>query len=131
MSWPRCAGCGITEADELLPGMYPPVRSLRGRRSRPARLLTRRASAGGRSITRSGGDAARHRGGAAVYGDTHVDPAPLFDPDHGGRPPADALDLYFPPRSACPCSPTPTPPTACAASSTNCGASTPGSPPRR
>ena len=30
-----------------------------------------------------------------MYGDTHVDPAPLFDPDHGGRPPADALDLYF------------------------------------
>ena len=34
-------------------------------------------------------------GGAAVYGDTHVDPAPLFDPDRGGLPPEDALDLYF------------------------------------
>jgi hypothetical protein len=31
-----------------------------------------------------------------MYGDTHVDPAPLFDPDQGGRPPTDALDLYFP-----------------------------------
>lgn len=31
-----------------------------------------------------------------MYGDTHVDPAPLFDPEHGGSPPADALDLYFP-----------------------------------
>ena len=31
-----------------------------------------------------------------MYGDTHVEPAPLFDPDHGGRPPTDALDLYFP-----------------------------------
>src|SRR4051812_26612881 len=30
-----------------------------------------------------------------MYGDTHVDPAPLFDPEHGGRPPADAWDLYF------------------------------------
>lgn len=30
-----------------------------------------------------------------MYGDTHVDPAPLFDPDHGGRPPDDAWDLYF------------------------------------
>ncbi len=30
-----------------------------------------------------------------MYGDTHVDPAPLFDPDHGGHPPADAWDLYF------------------------------------
>jgi hypothetical protein len=30
-----------------------------------------------------------------MYGDTHVDPAPLFDPERGGRPPADALDLYF------------------------------------
>ena len=30
-----------------------------------------------------------------MYGDTHVDPAPLFDPDHGGHAPADALDLYF------------------------------------
>jgi hypothetical protein len=30
-----------------------------------------------------------------VYGDTHVDPAPLFDPDHGGHPPGDAWDLYF------------------------------------
>lgn len=29
-----------------------------------------------------------------VYGDTHVDPAPLFDPEHGA-PPADAWDLYF------------------------------------
>jgi hypothetical protein len=29
-----------------------------------------------------------------VYGDTHVDPALLFDPDRQ-RPPADALDLYF------------------------------------
>lgn len=32
---------------------------------------------------------------ATVYGDTHVDPTPLFDPEQGGRPPADALDLYF------------------------------------
>ena len=31
-----------------------------------------------------------------MYGDTHVDPTPLFDPDHDGHPPADALDLYFP-----------------------------------
>ena len=30
-----------------------------------------------------------------MYGDTHVDPAPLFDPGQGGRPPVDALDLYF------------------------------------
>jgi hypothetical protein len=30
-----------------------------------------------------------------VYGDTHVEPAPLFDPDRGGRPPGDAWDLYF------------------------------------
>ena len=30
-----------------------------------------------------------------MYGDTHVDPAPLFDPDHDGHPPADAWDLYF------------------------------------
>jgi hypothetical protein len=30
-----------------------------------------------------------------MYGDTHVDPAPLFDPERGGRPPADAWDLYF------------------------------------
>jgi hypothetical protein len=30
----------------------------------------------------------------AVYGDTHVDPVLLFDPDRE-RPPADALDLYF------------------------------------
>jgi hypothetical protein len=30
----------------------------------------------------------------AVYGDTHVDPALLFNPDHQ-QPPADALDLYF------------------------------------
>lgn len=30
-----------------------------------------------------------------MYGDTHVDPAPLFDPAAGGRPPEDALDLYF------------------------------------
>lgn len=30
-----------------------------------------------------------------MYGDTHVEPAPLFDPDRGGRPPADAWDLYF------------------------------------
>ena len=29
-----------------------------------------------------------------MYGDTHVDPALLFDPDHA-QPPADALDLYF------------------------------------
>ena len=29
-----------------------------------------------------------------MYGDTHVDPALLFDPDRQ-RPPADALDLYF------------------------------------
>ena len=31
-----------------------------------------------------------------MYGDTHVDPAPLFDPDQAGQPPADAWDLYFP-----------------------------------
>ena len=38
-----------------------------------------------------------------MYGDTHVDPAPLFDPDpdpdpdpdRGGRPPKDALYLYL------------------------------------
>lgn len=30
-----------------------------------------------------------------MYGDTHVDPAVLFDPEWGGRPPADAWDLYF------------------------------------
>ena len=30
-----------------------------------------------------------------MYGDTHVDPVPLFYPDRGGRPPADAWDLYF------------------------------------
>ena len=30
-----------------------------------------------------------------MYGDTHVDPAPLFDPGQGDSPPADALDLYF------------------------------------
>ena len=30
-----------------------------------------------------------------MYGDTHVEPAPLFDPDRGGRPPGDAWDLYF------------------------------------
>jgi hypothetical protein len=30
-----------------------------------------------------------------MYGDTHVDPARLFDPQVG-RPPADALDLFFP-----------------------------------
>lgn len=30
-----------------------------------------------------------------MYGDTHVDPVPLFDPQVG-RPPADAFDLYFP-----------------------------------
>jgi hypothetical protein len=30
-----------------------------------------------------------------VYGDTHVEPAPLFDPDRGGRPPGDTWDLYF------------------------------------
>lgn len=30
-----------------------------------------------------------------MYGDTHVDPAPLFDPGAGGRPPADAVDVYF------------------------------------
>jgi len=30
-----------------------------------------------------------------MYGDTHVDPAPLFDPEHDGHPPTDALDLYF------------------------------------
>ena len=30
-----------------------------------------------------------------MYGDTHVDPAPLFDPEHGGRPPAAAWDVYF------------------------------------
>jgi hypothetical protein len=29
-----------------------------------------------------------------VYGDTHVDPSPLFNPEHAG-PPADAWDLYF------------------------------------
>lgn len=29
-----------------------------------------------------------------MYGDTHVDPRPLFDPEHAG-PPADAWDLYF------------------------------------
>ena len=29
-----------------------------------------------------------------MYGDTHVDPVLLFDPDPE-RPPADALDLYF------------------------------------
>ena len=29
-----------------------------------------------------------------MYGDTHVDPALLFDPDHAAAP-ADALDLYF------------------------------------
>ena len=29
-----------------------------------------------------------------MYGDTHVDPSPLFDPEHS-RPPADAWDLYF------------------------------------
>jgi hypothetical protein len=29
-----------------------------------------------------------------VYGDTHVDPALLFDPT-SSRPRADALDLYF------------------------------------
>ena len=29
-----------------------------------------------------------------MYGDTHVDPTLLFDPDHAA-PPADALDLYF------------------------------------
>lgn len=30
-----------------------------------------------------------------MYGDTHVDPSVLFDPEHAG-PPADAWDLYFP-----------------------------------
>ncbi|MHA6631868.1 hypothetical protein ACU61A_41100 [Pseudonocardia sichuanensis] len=30
-----------------------------------------------------------------MYGDTHVDPTPLFDPERGGCPPADAWDLYF------------------------------------
>lgn len=29
-----------------------------------------------------------------MYGDTHVDPRPLFDPEHAA-PPADAWDLYF------------------------------------
>lgn len=31
-----------------------------------------------------------------MYGETHVDPAPLFDP-RTGQPPADALDVYFHP----------------------------------
>ena len=30
-----------------------------------------------------------------MYGDTHVDPAPLFDPGDGQGPPADAIDVYF------------------------------------
>lgn len=30
-----------------------------------------------------------------MYGDTHVEPALLFDPGRGQAPPADALDLYF------------------------------------
>ena len=30
-----------------------------------------------------------------MYGDTHVEPAPLFDPERGGRPPDDAWDVYF------------------------------------
>jgi len=28
-------------------------------------------------------------------GHSHVDPAPLFDPERAGRPPDDAWDLYF------------------------------------
>ena len=30
-----------------------------------------------------------------MYGDTHVEPAPLFDLGRGEQPPHDALDLYF------------------------------------
>jgi hypothetical protein len=30
-----------------------------------------------------------------VYGDTHVEPARLFDPGRGEAPPPDALDMYF------------------------------------
>jgi hypothetical protein len=30
-----------------------------------------------------------------VYGDTHVEPARLFDPGRGEAPPPDALDVYF------------------------------------
>jgi hypothetical protein len=31
-----------------------------------------------------------------MYGETHVDPAQLFDPEHGASPPPDAVDLFFP-----------------------------------
>jgi len=30
-----------------------------------------------------------------VYGDTHVDPTPLFNPGAGQSPPPDAIDVYF------------------------------------
>lgn len=30
-----------------------------------------------------------------MYGDTHIDPAPLFDPGAGEAPPGDAIDVYF------------------------------------
>jgi len=38
----------------------------------------------------------RARPGAWVLdGHSHVDSAPLFDPEHAGRPPDDVWDLYF------------------------------------